>query len=155
VLSREKQRNQLGYTVGGSVTDLGLPYLTLGAEYTRIRPFVYRNFLPAQNYTSASYLLGDWIGMNADRLLFFARYTPIPRLKISVNYQQVRKGDDGTLDQQYFQQPQPDFLFGTLNTWKEVSLQGRYELWPRLILHAGVRSVAGETRISAGMNYGL
>jgi hypothetical protein len=72
-----------------------------------------------------------------------------------LSYQQVRKGDEGSLDQQYFQQPQPDFLFGNLQTWKEYSAQGRYELFPRLYLHASLRAVSGETRVSAGMNYGL
>ena len=155
VFNPEQQRNQLGYTLGASVTDVGVSYLTIGAEYTKIRPFVYRNFLPAQNYTSASYLLGDWIGMNADRIFLFARYTPIPRLKLTASYMRVRKGADGTLDQQYFQQPQPAFLFGQTADFNELSFQGSYELWPRLYLHGGIRAVDGQQRISAGMHFGL
>lgn len=155
VFNAEKQRNQLGYTLGGSVTDVGVSYLTLGAEYTRVRPFVYRNFLPAQNYTSASYLLGDWIGMNADRIFLYAKYTPIPRLRLMASLMKVRKGAEGTFDQQYFQQPQPDFLFGALSDFNELSLQGNYELWPRFYLHGGIRALKGQQRISAGMHFGL
>ncbi len=109
--NRTKSRNQLGYTLGVNTTDVGLSYLTLGAEYTRIRPFVYRNLAPAQNYTHNDYVLGDWIGSNADRMLFFARFTPIPRLRTMLRYEYIRKGGAGTLNQQYFQQPQPPFLF--------------------------------------------
>lgn len=111
LLNSQKSRNQLGYTLGANTTDVGLPYLTLGAEYTRIRPFVYRNLNPAQNYTHNNYVLGDWMGSNSDRLLFFARFTPIPRLKTMLRYEYIRKGGAGTLNQQYFQQPQPPFLF--------------------------------------------
>ncbi|MDP1844293.1 MAG: capsule assembly Wzi family protein, partial [Sediminibacterium sp.] len=57
-----KSRNQLGYTLGGSVTDLFLPYLTLGAEYTRVNPFVYNNLIPAQTFTQFNSSLGDWMG---------------------------------------------------------------------------------------------
>jgi len=155
VLDKVEQRNQIGYTVGGSITDLGLPYLTLGAEYTKVRPFVYRNFLPQQNYSTANFLMGDWMGANADRISFFANYTPIPRLKVRLRYMQVRKGEQGTLDQQYFQQPQPPFLFGVQSNAKEYLLQGQYELIPRLYLNANFRRFDKTNLISLGMNYGL
>jgi hypothetical protein len=155
VLSRQEARNQVGYTIGGSVTDLGLPYLTIGAEYTRVRPFVYRNFLPAQNYTSATHLLGDWIGANSDRLWVYARYTPIPRLKLNARYQLVRKGSEGTLQQQYFEMPQPPFLFGNKKTWNDMMVLGYYEAMPRLYLNASVRILNQQARLSAGLTYGL
>ena len=155
VLSRTESRNQLGYTIGGSVTDLGLPYLTLGAEYTRVRPFVYRNFLPAQNYTSATHLLGDWIGANSDRFLLYARYTPIPRLKLNARYQLVRKGSEGTLQQQYVEMPQPRFLFGSKKNWNDLMVMGYYEAIPRLYLNASVRLLNQQARLSAGLTYGL
>jgi hypothetical protein len=155
VLSRTESRNQLGYMIGGSVTDLGLSYLTLGAEYTRVRPFVYRNFLPAQNYTSATHLLGDWIGANSDRFLLYARYTPIPRLKLNARYQLVRKGSEGTLQQQYVEMPQPRFLFGSKKNWNDLMVMGYYEAIPRLYLNASVRLLNQQARLSAGLTYGL
>ena len=155
VLDKVEQRNQIGYTVGGSITDFGLPYLILGAEYTKVRPFVYRNFLPQQNYTTANFLMGDWMGANADRISFFANYTPIPRLKIRLRYMQVRKGEQGTLDQQYFQQPQPPFLFGRQANAKEYLFQGQYELIPRLYFNANFRRFDKTNLVSLGMNYGL
>ena len=155
VFNEVERRNHLGYTIGANITDLGLPYLTLGAEYTRIRPFVYRNFLPAQNYTSASFALGDWMGANADRLLLFANYTPIPRLKLQLKYQLVRKGEEGTLEQQYLQQPQPKFLFGERKQWNDLLFKATYEAIPRLNTQVFLRSLNGNLQLNAGLSYGL
>ncbi len=136
IFNATKSRNQLGLTLGATVTDIGLPYLTLGAEYTRINPFVYRNLTPAQDYTSQDYSLGDWMGNNADRWIIHAKYTPIPRLKINLRYQQIRKGGAGTYDQQYFQEPQPPFLFNLQSHQKEWFLQASYQWIPNLYLNA-------------------
>jgi hypothetical protein len=136
IFNRNKSRNQVGYTIGASITDWGLPYLTLGAEYTRINPFVYRNLTPAQDYTSYDYSLGDWMGNNSDRLIIHAKYTPIARLKINLRYQQIRKGGAGTYDQQYFQEPQPPFLFNLQSHQKEWFLQASYQWIPNLYLNA-------------------
>jgi len=155
VFNSKERRNQLGYTMGANITDLGLPYLTLGAEYTRIRPFVYRNFLPAQNYTTASFAMGDWMGANTDRLLLFANYTPRPRLKLQLKYQHIRKGDEGTLQQQYFQQPQPKFLFGQRRQWNDLLFKASYEAIPRLNTQLFLRSLNGNLQFNAGLSYGL
>jgi hypothetical protein len=156
IFDSKKQRNQLGYTVGGSVTDLGIPYLTLGAEYTRIRPFVYRNFLPAQNYTHQNYLLGDWLGNNGDRVIVFGRYTPLPRLKLYARYSHLRKGGAGTLDQQYdVTVPQPPFLFDFLQASDEMFFSADYEWLYRLRLNASYRRFDQVSLFGIGMTYGL
>jgi hypothetical protein len=128
MFNRNKSRNQLGFTFGASVTDLVIPYLTLSAEYTRVNPFVYNNLIPAQNYNNHGYSMGDWMGNNFDRFFVGLRYTPLPRLKCQLNYQFIRKGGAGTVEQQYFQQPQPDFLFNPQFNRREVSLRCSYEL---------------------------
>lgn len=164
IFSSTKGRNQLGFNLGGSITDVFIPYLTLGLEYTRVNPFVYRNLLPAQNYTSSDYLLGDWMGNNADRWIASVKYTPIPKLKSMLRYQAVRKGSPGTLDQQYFGQ-QPPFLFGLLTTQQEWHFQCSYEWINKVYLTGYYNSlhinniVAGtqktETSFSLGISYGL
>lgn len=156
IFSKEKQRNQLGYTVGGSVTDLlGIPYLTAGLEYTRIRPFVYRNFLPAQDYTNAGYLLGDWMGSNADRIMGFVKYTPLPKLKLQLRYSHIRKGGPGTLDQQYQQQPQPPFLFDFQRKADELFVSASYEYLHRLYLNTYMKRLDKNQTFFIGMTYGL
>lgn len=141
IFNKAKSRNQLGYNIGGSVTDLGLPYLTIGAEYTRINPFVYQNIIPAQTYTNQESNLGDWMGSNSDRFIAFLKYTPFPRLKTSVTYQNVRKGDEGTLDQQYFAEPQPPFLFNLRRTQSSVNFRASYELINGLYLNASLSNI--------------
>lgn len=165
IFDNAKSRNQLGFTVGGSVTDVIVPYLTLGLEYTRVNPFVYRNLIPAQDYTSFNYSLGDWMGNNFDRLIYSLRYTPVSRLKCLLRYQLSRKGSPGTLDQQYFQQPQPPFLFGLQNTQQEFYARFSYEWINDLNLvgyYSGLsvnNKVTGQNTstqtFSIGFSYGL
>lgn len=156
MFNKVKRRNQLGYTIGASVTDLLLPYLTITAEYTRVTPFVYHNIFPPQDYTHHQFNMGDWVGNNFDRFIFSLRYTPIPKLKCQARYQTIRKGGNGTLAEQYFQQPQPPFLFGQLPTRNEVFLQASYEWINRLSLtgYYSHWNDAGKTW-SLGVNYGL
>lgn len=165
LFDKKKSRNQLGYTIGASVTDALIPYLTLGLEYTRVNPFVYRNLIPAQDYTSHNYYLGDWMGNNFDRLTYTLQYTPFPRFKCLFNYQTIRKGGAGTLAQQYFQQPQPAFLFDLQTKQQSVYARFSYELINNLQLTAWYQSVTTKNQVSLskttntsfsmGFNYGL
>jgi hypothetical protein len=153
---KKEQRNQLGYTFGASLTDVaGISYLTAGAEYTRIRPFVYRNFLPAQNYTNAGYLLGDWMGNNADRISAYLKYTPLPKLKLQARYTHIRKGGPGTLDQQYNEQILPPFLFDFQQRADEFFLGASYEWLHRLNFNGYFRRFDGQQTAFVGFTYGL
>ena len=127
LFNKTESRNQLGFNLGGSITDLFIPYLSLGAEYTRVNPFVYSNLIPAQTYSSYNYNLGDWMGNNFDRAIVFAKYTPIAKLKLVARFQKIRKGGAGTIYEQYAVQPQPSFLFNYIKTRSDLFLQARYE----------------------------
>lgn len=129
VMNSSQSRNQLGYQLGASVTDIWVPYLTITAEYTKINPFVYRNLIPAQNYTQGGYTLGDWMGANADRLLVEARYHPIARLSLKLYGMQLGKGGQGTLEQQYFQQPAPKFGFNPQYQQTQLGFVANYEIF--------------------------
>jgi hypothetical protein len=127
IFNKTESRNQLGFNLGGSITDVFIHYLTLGAEYSRVNPFVYSNLIPAQTYTSYNYSLGDWMGNNFDRSILFAKYTPIAKLKLLARLQKIRKGGPGTIYEQYAVQPQPSFLFDYIKSRSDVFLQARYE----------------------------
>jgi hypothetical protein len=127
MFNKTEKRNQLGFNFGGSITDIFIPYLSLGAEYTRVNPFVYSNLIPAQTYTSYNYNLGDWMGNNFDKAILFAKYTPIAKLKLVARFQKIRKGGTGTIYEQYAVQPQPSFLFDYIKTRSDIFLQARYE----------------------------
>ena len=165
VFDRAKSRNQLGFTIGGSITDVLLPYLTFGLEYTRVNPFVYSNLIPAQNYTSYKYSLGDWMGNNFDRLIFSLNYTPFPRFKCLFRYQTIRKGGMGTIDDQYFQQPQPQFLFDLQKKQQEFYTHVSYEWINNFTLNAFYSTLSENNFVtskkttnntfSIGFTYGL
>ena len=127
LFSKTQSRNQLGFNLGGSITDIFIPYLSFGAEYIRVNPFVYSNLIPAQTYSSYNYSLGDWMGNNFDKAILYAKYTPLAKLKLVARYQKIRKGGPGTIYEQYTAQPQPAFLFDYIKTKSDVFLQARYE----------------------------
>ncbi|RZL12848.1 MAG: hypothetical protein EOO89_18785 [Pedobacter sp.] len=147
IFDPEKSRNQLGFNIGASVTDLGVKYLTLGAEYTRINPFVYQNFIPAEDYTNHGYPLGDWMGANADRLIGYIKYTPIPRLKTTLLVQNTRKGDPGSLLDQYFAEPQPKFLDSYIFQQTTFQLKLSYE-WLNNLYFEGMIQTQNEKYVS-------
>ena len=115
-----------------------------------------RNFLPAQNYTSNGYLLGDWIGANSDKSIFYIRYTPIPRLKLYLRQQLVRNGSDGTIYDQYYGKPQ--MLFMQKLTLKQQTLffKVSYEPRNRLVLNFNYTRISSiGNQYFMGLSFGL
>jgi hypothetical protein len=167
VFNSATSRNQLGFNIGVSRTDLFIPYLTAGLEYTRINPFAYNNVIPAQTYTNQTYLLGDWIGQNADKVIGWLSYNPFPRLITTAQLVYVRKGMEGSLLDQYFAEPQPKFLQqGPVQSQTQISLEAKYELIHRLylrlayqhqkgVIEPDVQTSAVPNQVSIGVNYGF
>jgi hypothetical protein len=170
MFSKERSRNQIGFTIGASVTDIFIPYLTLNAEYTRVNPFTYNNLNPAQTYTNQKFNLGDWMGSNFDRTILSAQYTPLPKLKCMARYQYIRKGSTGTVDQQYNQgysvpSSATPFLFNLQYTQTEAYLHFSYEWVHNLYMNTYFSSVQQNNKINnsntttitlgVGISYGL
>ena len=122
-----KNRNQLGYQAGASVVDFPVNNLKLTTEYTRILPYVYRHYIPTLTYESDSYPLGHWIGHNADLIYGAVTYRIIRGLSASVWGQYFRKGEDGTVQEQYSKN-QPDFLFGLHSNRTYSGVDLKYEI---------------------------
>lgn len=125
-------RNQLGYQIGFKNNGLlQNRQLTIGFEYARIKPFVYNNINPVLNYTHHGALMGDWLGNNADRILAFAQYNPMPRWYNKITYQTIRKGAAGTTEQQYLANPQPAFLFEPQFEQSSLRFESVYQVLPQ------------------------
>lgn len=122
-----KQRNQLGFTLGGSVTDLPIENLTAVIEYTKIYPFVYNHYIQTKDYASDNYTLGHWMGHNADLIYASLNYRIIRGLQTKVWGQYIRNGEDGSIQQQYNIQPQPPFLFGLRKNYSYLGVEIKYE----------------------------
>jgi hypothetical protein len=164
ILDTKKSRNQLGFTIGGSKTDIFIPYLTLGGEYSKVRPFVYNNLLPTQFYTQYDYSLGDWMGNNFDRLVVYGKYNPKPRLSLYAHIQRIRKGGAGTIKQQYEAEPQPKFLFELQKNRFDILLKANYEYYNNLYVFSSFqfthnisynKKVTDEPIFQLGFSYGL
>lgn len=123
----EKQRNQVGLTLGGSIVDLPVDNLTFTLEYTKIYPFVYEHYIPTTTYRSASYNLGHWMGHNADQIYTSVEYRLLRGLKAKLWGQYIRKGEEGEPIQQHIQ-PQPPFLFGYRKNYTYFGGFIKYEL---------------------------
>ncbi len=121
------QRNQLGFTLGGSVTDLPIDNLTLTAEFTKIFPYVYTHYIPTQTYQNNGYVMGDWMGNNADLVYGAINYRFIRGLQATVWGQYVRKGGQGPETGQYTQ-PQPPFLYGLRTNYAYLGAELKYEI---------------------------
>ncbi|GAB4286761.1 MAG: hypothetical protein Kow0098_02380 [Ignavibacteriaceae bacterium] len=126
IFDKVNQRNQLGFTLGGSVTDLPLENLTIRTEYTKIYPFVYSHFITTQTYESSSFPLGHWMGYNADLIYGELNYRILRGLQADIFAQYIRKGSKGTVTQQYIQ-PQPPFLFGLRKDYTYLGFSVKYE----------------------------
>lgn len=166
IFNKAKSRNQIGFNLGASVTDVLIPYLTLGLEYTRVNPFVYQNLIPSQDYSNQNYTLGDWIGQNADRTTAWVKYNPMPRLTTSIQLNYTRKGDDGSLENQYYAEPQPKFLAGNVTTQKQMLFEVKYEIINQLrvrgsylkqagIIRPALQPKAGANEFRLGVTYGF
>lgn len=121
-----KSRNQLGYAAGVRVFDLPVNNVELFGEYTRVNPWVYSHKFRAANFTSNGYLLGHWIGENADLATAEIVYRPTRASRVSVSYQSLRKGDTTDIANQYTA-PAEEFLFGRRRTEQTLTVAAQYQ----------------------------
>jgi len=135
IFDATKQRNQLGFNIGASISDLPLKNLRLKTEFTKIFPFVYKHYIPTQNYESSGYVMGHWMGSNADIFYAGLDYRIIRGLQFGISYQFLRKGEAGEYTQQY-STPQPPFLFGLRSNYSFLNAELLYEPIHELLIKA-------------------
>lgn len=139
IFDKVKQRNQIGFSIGGSVTELPVDNLTLTVEYTKLYPFLYDHFNQTQSYTNSSYNMGHWIGNNADQIYASAAYRILRGLNIHFSAQYIRKGSRGTAFEQQFVQPQPPFLFGDRTYYSFAAAEAKYEITHEMFVRSRYR----------------
>ena len=149
LFDKMKQRNQFGFSLGGSITDLPVDNLTAVLEYTKIYPFVYSHYIPTLLYTNASYVMGDWMGNNADRIYASLNYRFIRGLQGTIWGQYIRKGDAGTPEEQY-SQPQPPFLFGLRTNYTYFGIDLKYEITHELFVRSTFQNLLTSQEVTKG-----
>ena len=152
LFNSQKQRNQIGFSFGGSTTDVPVNNLTFTLEYTKIYPYVYSHYIPTQTYENDSYLLGHWMGNNADQIYSSVNYRVIRGLQVSIWGQYIRKGEQGTAEQQIdVGQPQPPFLFGLRTNYSYAGLDIKYEIIHNLFARLKFQTTKIESEVSKGI----
>ena len=149
VISDPNDRLQLGFTFGASVSDLPFNNLNMTLEYTKIYPYVYGHHTPAQTYTNSSYVMGHWMGANADLVHLEFEYRFIRGLQMNLWGEYIRKGSSDYSGQ--YSYPSPPFLFGLKNYYKYFGVKLRYEWLHELNFEAGFRNNFTKNEISEGL----
>ncbi|MEW5799482.1 MAG: hypothetical protein AB1728_10815 [Bacteroidota bacterium] len=123
----DRQRNQLGFTIGTRVFDTFLPDTKLLVEYTRLNPWVYNHKYPEVTFQSHSVDMGHWLGQNSDLLFIQAMYQPMRNLTAGMQFESWRKG--GKLPTRFqYKLPTPEFLYSPLTKTQSFGITGNYEI---------------------------
>jgi len=126
LLKGSSDRNQFGFTFGTSFYDIGIPSLMSRIEYTRILPWVYSNFVQTQTYTNSNYLLGHYIGQNADQLFLQLDYRILRGLEMKLWGEFIRRGGFEEVTKQYTDPGEP-FLYGLRRNETNLGFEVSYE----------------------------
>ncbi|NUN69948.1 MAG: hypothetical protein HUU02_09590 [Bacteroidetes bacterium] len=143
----DRQRNQLGFTVGGSWYDLLVSDSRLSVEYTRTNPWVYNHRFTDANFQSHGINLGHWIGQNADLFTVTYTYRPFRSLETGLFFESLRKGGKDSTKFQYML-PTPTFLYGPLTKQQTYGLTAVYEPLRDLIVDIQVLQSRFTTQVT-------
>jgi hypothetical protein len=138
LLKGDNARNQIAYSIGSAIYNLLIPRLFVRAEYTRIQPWVYSNFVQTQTYTNANYLMGHYIGQNADQFYVRIDYAFLHNLNVSFSAERTRQGGFGAVQYQYDYIAE-EFLYGLNRNETAFTLEARYEYTHDLTAEAFLR----------------
>ena len=165
ILDPLKARNQLGVTAGIQTYDMPIKNLEILAEYTRMNPWTYTHKYPAATFTNNGYVLGHWIGQNADDLYLELSYRPMRSLVFGATMERYRKGGLTDIAYQYRLPSQP-FLYSPVREERSFGLYGQYQLAREGFLDLRARSkklsdealgISDEKKFewSVGLRYGI
>jgi len=128
-----------GYTIGAKNTDFLIPNLNVTIEYTKIMPSVYEHKYDTETYKHIGYVLGDWLGQNADQIRIQADYKPNRPLTLHGYYERLRKGGLADIAIVYYGNTPPQFLSGHLRKDFDLGLEVDYEYLHELTISASYK----------------
>ncbi|MDP2365912.1 MAG: capsule assembly Wzi family protein [Ignavibacteria bacterium] len=128
ILKGDNARNQFAWSMGAKAYGILSPHLGLNIEYTRILPWVYSNFVPTQTYTNSGYLMGHYIGQNADQIFVQLDYLILRGLELKLWTEMIRRGGISEVKYQYLD-PGEEFLYGKRMSENRIGLEISYEVF--------------------------
>jgi len=126
LLKPDRQRNYLGFTAGFQTYDVLLKNLEFTAEYTRTNPWVYTHKITATEFTNNGYIMGSWMGQNADNVFLDLSYRPVRSILFGGTVEVFRKGGLKDISYQY-KYPSQSFLYGPFHEDRSVGVHARYQ----------------------------
>ena len=119
---------QVAFTSGLRVFDIPVTNFDMTLEYTRVNPATYNHQYASTTFTNSGFVLGSWMGQNADDLLLELGLNPIHSLRLTTFGEIFRKGGALPLSDQYSDnQGNWTFLFGPLHTERSVGITAKYQ----------------------------
>ncbi len=170
LLKGEFFKQWIGFTIGSKFVNLGINNLDFFIEYTRVNPWVYENKYTTSNYQHLNYVLGHWVGNNADLFSLLINYKFIRELSLSLKTEFLRKGGQADNYFAYENRIGLPFLFGEnrsdirmelsamYNPFHNVYLKGKYsysEISDEFIDRTPSFLLGAKNSFSLSLSYGL
>jgi hypothetical protein len=133
-------RRQVAFTSGIRVFDFPATNFDLTAEYSRVNPAAYNHSYPATTFTNNGFILGSWMGQNADDVFLELGLVPMHALRLTTFGEIYRKGGILPLNDQYAADGgNKPFLFGPLHVERSVGISAKYQPLRDLFLNLRAR----------------
>jgi hypothetical protein len=119
---------QVAFTTGIQVFDIPSNNIDMTLEYSRVNPAAYNHNIPAVTFTNNGFVLGNWMGQNADNLYLELGFSPRHAMRVTAFGEIFRKGGDLSIFDQYStDQGNRPFLFGPLHVERSTGLSVKYQ----------------------------
>jgi len=128
LFNADYSHRQIAITAGIKVFDMPLRNTDMTLEYSRVNPATYNHEYPATTFTNNGFVLGSWMGQNADDLSLEFGFAPMHALRLTAFGEIFRKGGDLPLVDQYANdQGRMPFLFGPFHEERSAGVTGQYQ----------------------------
>jgi hypothetical protein len=133
-------RRQVAFTSGIRVFDIPATNFDMTVEYSRVNPATYNHSYPATTFTNNGFILGSWMGQNADDLFLELGLLPMHALRLTTFGEIYRKGGILSLKDQYSADGgNKPFLFGPLHIERSLGVSAKYQPLRDLFLNLRAR----------------
>jgi hypothetical protein len=127
---------QVAFTTGIRVFDLPSTNIDMTLEYSRVNPATYNHNIPSATFTNNGFVLGNWMGQNADNLYLELGFTPMHALHLTAFSEIFRKGGNLSIRDQYaVDQGNWTFLFGPLHVERSIGVNLQYQPIRDIFVH--------------------
>lgn len=145
MFDKEKQRNAIAYQVGIQSRPFTRWNLKFYSRYTRVRPSVYKHYIPQTTYETAGYTLGHFLGENSDAWLAGMQLRPLPKFRIIFEYQRWRKGPDHVFDALTANLSGAQFMTRAISVSDRFSMRFRYQIINGIGVQLAVYHIQGNS----------